>query len=187
MVALALPILIALGLWQLQRAEWKAALLDQYASNSRAPVVELGEGPIPEDAQFRTVRLFIECPEGPPIIRAGRNLAGQVGYSHLARCRVGATPLLLDSFWAPRPDATWFGGDAERVAQGWTQGVLVRQANDEWLLVQARVSPFLEPSAPPSLDTIPNNHFSYAIQWFSFAAILLVIYALYLRRWRRGA
>jgi cytochrome oxidase assembly protein ShyY1 len=43
----------------------------------------------------------------------------------------------------------------------------------------------LVPSAPPTPATIPNNHRSYAIQWFSFAAILAGIYAAYVRRWRR--
>jgi cytochrome oxidase assembly protein ShyY1 len=40
----------------------------------------------------------------------------------------------------------------------------------------------LEPSAPPSIRTIPNNHRSYALQWFSFAAIALVIYGLAVRK-----
>ncbi len=32
---------------------------------------------------------------------------------------------------------------------------------------------------------MPNNHLSYAVQWFSFAATALIIYALALRRRRR--
>jgi len=35
----------------------------------------------------------------------------------------------------------------------------------------------------PSMEQIPNNHLSYAIQWFAFAIIALVIYFLALR-WR---
>ena len=50
-------------------------------------------------------------------------------------------------------------------------------------LVAASPGPGLEASAPPSPDTIPNNHLSYAIQWFLFALIAVVIYALALR-WR---
>jgi cytochrome oxidase assembly protein ShyY1 len=49
-------------------------------------------------------------------------------------------------------------------------------------LVAASPPPGLEPSAPPSLASIPNNHRSYALQWFSFAAIALIIYALALRK-----
>ena len=37
-------------------------------------------------------------------------------------------------------------------------------------------------SKPPSPDSIPNNHLSYAVQWFLFAGIAALIYALALRK-----
>jgi cytochrome oxidase assembly protein ShyY1 len=49
-------------------------------------------------------------------------------------------------------------------------------------LVAATAPPGLQPSSPPSLETIPNNHRSYAVQWFLFALIALVIYALAVRK-----
>ena len=49
-------------------------------------------------------------------------------------------------------------------------------------LVAATPGPGLQPIAPPSPVTIANNHLSYAVQWFLFAAIALVIYVLALRR-----
>jgi cytochrome oxidase assembly protein ShyY1 len=49
-------------------------------------------------------------------------------------------------------------------------------------LVAATAAPGLQPSAPPSIEQIPNNHRSYAVQWFAFAGIALVIYALALRK-----
>ena len=49
-------------------------------------------------------------------------------------------------------------------------------------LVAASAPPGLEPSALPSLESIPNNHRFYAVQWFLFAAIALVIYVLALRK-----
>ncbi len=39
----------------------------------------------------------------------------------------------------------------------------------------------LQPSALPDVADIPNNHRSYAFQWFAFALTALVIYALALR------
>ena len=52
-------------------------------------------------------------------------------------------------------------------------------------LVAASAPPGLEPSAEPSLSSIPNNHRFYALQWFAFALIALVIYGLAVRkRWR---
>jgi cytochrome oxidase assembly protein ShyY1 len=38
----------------------------------------------------------------------------------------------------------------------------------------------------PSPDSIPNNHLSYAIQWFLFAAAAALIYVLALRLRQRG-
>ena len=37
-------------------------------------------------------------------------------------------------------------------------------------LTGATAAPPLAPSAPPSLDDVPNNHRFYAFQWFFFAA-----------------
>ena len=50
------------------------------------------------------------------------------------------------------------------------------------LLVSAEAAPGLQPSEPPSLDAIPNNHLAYAVQWFLFAGVALVIYAIALHR-----
>src|SRR5512146_2119597 len=86
MVALALPVLLGFGVWQLRRAEWKEALLAELARNAEAPLLDIGDGPIPADAQFRLVRVTLACTAGPSAPRAGRNLAGVSGYSHLVRC-----------------------------------------------------------------------------------------------------
>jgi surfeit locus 1 family protein len=39
-------------------------------------------------------------------------------------------------------------------------------------------------NAQPDPRSLPNNHLSYAVQWFLFAITALVIYGLAL--WRRG-
>ncbi len=53
-------------------------------------------------------------------------------------------------------------------------------------LVAAKRAAGLETVAPPSLDSISNNHRSYAIQWFMFAGIAALIYGLALRlRWKK--
>ena len=40
----------------------------------------------------------------------------------------------------------------------------------------------LAPNARPDPGEIPNNHWSYAIQWFLFALVALVIYGIALRK-----
>ena len=49
-------------------------------------------------------------------------------------------------------------------------------------LVADGAAPGLQPSARPSIESIPNNHRGYAVQWFLFAATAIVIYLLALRR-----
>ena len=70
---------------------------------------------------------------------------------------------------------------------GLVSGMIAPDRISRMRLVAATPGPGLEASAPPSPDIIPNNHFSYAIQWFLFAGIAVVIYVLALRwRWRRS-
>jgi surfeit locus 1 family protein len=177
MVALAVPTMIGFGVWQLQRMQWKEALLADLARNIDKPLLELGAGPVPEDAQFRLVGLELACPGGLAKLRAGRSPDGQSGYSYLTDCRAGDTGVTRDAGWAPRPEPHAILGGTARF-----EGRLVRGKGDSWILVQREVAAPLVPSAPPGPETISNNHLSYAIQWFSFAAILSVIYGLWLRR-----
>ena len=83
--------------------------------------------------------------------------------------------------WSKDPNApsTWKGGPVTGVI-GPDQRNLLRLVSSEGL-------GGLEPSAPPSLDSIPNNHRAYAVQWFLFAGIALVIYFIALRRRFPGA
>jgi surfeit locus 1 family protein len=51
------------------------------------------------------------------------------------------------------------------------------------LLLVADAPPLgLAANGKPDLSSVPNNHLSYAVQWFFFAAIAAVIYVLALRR-----
>jgi len=56
------------------------------------------------------------------------------------------------------------------------------EARRDPMIVADRPAPGLEASVPPSAADIPNNHLSYAVQWFLFAATAAVIYLLALRR-----
>jgi len=78
--------------------------------------------------------------------------------------------------WSKNPNAkvTWAGGPVS--------GTIGPDRRTRMRLVAASAPPGLEPSAPPSLSSIPNNHRNYALQWFAFAAIALVIYALAVRK-----
>jgi hypothetical protein len=109
---------------------------------------------------------------------AGENRAGEPGYVQIVRCTTGAEGpgMSVEVGWSKNPNArvNWAGGPVS--------GVIAPDQSSGMRLVAASAPPGLEPSAPPSLESIPNNHRSYALQWFSFAAIALLIYGLALRR-----
>jgi len=78
--------------------------------------------------------------------------------------------------WSKNPNASWTW------AGGPVSGVIAPDRQARIRLVAASAPPGLEPSALPSIRSIPNNHRSYAIQWFAFAGIAVVIYFLALRK-----
>jgi hypothetical protein len=109
---------------------------------------------------------------------AGQNLKGEPGYLIIADCRTGAEGpgLAVELGWSKNPNA----GRAYR--GGLVSGVIAPDSISRMRLVAATPGPGLVQSAPPSPDTIPNNHLSYAVQWFLFAVIAAVIYLLALRQ-----
>ena len=86
--------------------------------------------------------------------------------------------MAVDIGWSKTPAAPrWPGGEVH--------GLLLPDGDKLLRLVAATPAPGLRPSAPPTPDSLPNNHRFYAFQWFFFAAAAVVIYLLALRR--RGA
>jgi hypothetical protein len=109
---------------------------------------------------------------------AGRNRAGEPGYVHIVDCRTGfeGPGVSVELGWSrdPRAKVNWRGGPVS--------GVIAPDRRSRMRLVAASAPEGLAPSAPPSLETIPNNHRSYAVQWFLFAFIAAAIYALAVRK-----
>jgi surfeit locus 1 family protein len=176
-VALAVVVMIGLGVWQLRRAAWKDALVAQYAAARSLPATAFPA--VPTDAEsllFRRAGGYCLQVTGWRA-SAGRNLKGEAGWRHVAACRTGGGEgpgMQVDMGWSNRSDApNW------RV-----EGVIGPDSKHRILLVSTAPAPGLAASELPSTDDIPNNHLSYAVQWFAFAAIAAIIYALALRRRR---
>jgi cytochrome oxidase assembly protein ShyY1 len=109
---------------------------------------------------------------------AGENAGGEPGYVQIADCATGAEGpgMAVELGWSknPNPKFSWNGG--------LVSGIIGPDRISRMRLVAASAPEGLEPSAAPSIRSIPNNHRSYALQWFSFATIALVIYALAVRK-----
>ena len=114
------------------------------------------------------------------------------GILYIALCQTGAEgPGFLAAMGiSDRPNLKpeWTGGAVS--------GMIVTEPNRYSVIERAiGVTPVLNPMlvaqapppgmravAKPSPDDVPNNHLSYAVQWFLFAAAAAVIYGLALRK-----
>ncbi len=112
-VAAAVATMIGLGIWQLQRAAWKEALLAEYGRAAALPAVDLdpllaGGRPLPA-LSFRRALVTCDARDAAVEARAGRNLADATGQAYYVPCRPGASGpagrLRINAGWATRPDA----------------------------------------------------------------------------------
>jgi hypothetical protein len=178
-VAAAVLTMVALGAWQLKRAGEKDALLAKLAASRNLPPISYPTTPLAEDQipLFRFATGLCLQPLGKRAT-AGRNAAGETGFSHIIECRTGVEGpgMSVDIGWSKNPNATvnWPGGPVS--------GVIAPDSRTRMRLVAATAAPGLQPSAPPTIEQIPNNHRSYAVQWFMFAALAAGIYLLAVRK-----
>jgi surfeit locus 1 family protein len=184
LVALAVATMIGLGIWQLERRQQKEALLASYAAAAGKPPI--GWPVIPPKEPLPLFRAATgNCLSVVGFRTApGQSVQGEPGFLVIADCRTGAEGpgLSVELGWSKNPNA---GRDYRG---GLVSGIIAPDSRSRMRLVAATPGPGLSASAPPSPDTIPNNHLSYAIQWFLFAGIAVVIYVLALRgRWRKEA
>ena len=181
-VAGAVATMIGLGIWQIDRARQKEALLAGYAAAQGQPEISFPTAPFANDPPlFRKASgTCVEVTGWRPV--AGESRDGKVGYAFLADCRTGAEGpgMVVDAGWSANPQAgpQWKGGPVA--------GVIAPDKKAKMRLVSATGLGGLAASAPPSPAMIPNNHRSYAVQWFAFAGIALIIYFLALKGRRKG-
>jgi surfeit locus 1 family protein len=180
LVAAAVAAMIALGVWQLQRREWKEALLARYASAQAMSAAV----PWPRDKTAMEQSLFrwssFTCQRVlDRRVTAARSASGQSGVAQIARCAIdgGGEAEVALGWSAPTEQPAWSGGQVS--------GVIAPGGKFGGTLHAAQPPGGLQPLAPPDPRDVPNNHLSYAVQWFFFALTAVAIYVLALRkRWR---
>lgn len=180
-VAAAVATMIGLGLWQIGRAHWKDSLLARYEHNRSLPATAFPKAPTRADERLLFRRAIGGCLQTVSwSARSGRNRAGEAGWRHIAMCRSNATRpnIAIDFGWSNN------GNSPARYGPGTVTGTIGPDRDQILLLVSDRPAPGLQPSALPSIDDIPNNHRAYAMQWFFFAGLAVLIYVLALRRRR---
>ena len=180
LVSAAVALMIGLGVWQLERKGEKEALLAQYAAAADLPPVSW-QASLPPGAPLLYRRSSVNCiavTEWQTV--SGRSVDGRSGFAQVAHCRTGGAEgpgAKVAVGWTDRPGhPDWRGG----IVDG-----LIAPFGKEIKLVSDSAVPGTERLATPTAEDIPNNHLSYAIQWFLFAGMAAVIYGLALRGKRR--
>lgn len=179
-VVVAASIMIKLGFWQLDRLHQKEALLAQFAQaqalSSIAPWPGNGNQPARHTMNFRQTE--VECAKVLRITAvSGRNAKGEAGWAHIAHCAVAQgyarTEVVLG--WSKDPKSpAWSGGIA--------RGTFRMTGQYAARVIAEPPLAGLAANAHPDPSTIPNNHLSYAVQWFMFALIALLIFGLAARK-----
>ena len=192
---LGFTVLVALGIWQVQRLHWKEGLLAEMESRLLETPAALPAVPDPERDRFRAVRIQGTI-EGQGVAVFGTWRGAGAGYRIISPFRTDdGRDILVDRGIAAAPEARdlvprdrvaiegnldWPEG-ADGTARGlediWLSrsiGPLSRALDTEQVMLVVRATS--DPStaiAPVPMDTagIPNNHLGYAIQWFGLALV----------------
>lgn len=190
-------ILIALGIWQLQRLEWKGALLADREARINAAPVALPDMPDPHRDQYLPVRVTGEVdPDRFVRVLASQRQAG-AGYRIISALRTDGRTILIDRGFVPLEDrrlaqpagqAEFTGNllwpddttastpEPDLTKNIWFSrdvAALADALGAEPVLLVVREGPDDAPVTPQPVDTssIPNDHLEYAITWFSLAAV----------------
>jgi surfeit locus 1 family protein len=182
-VAAAVALLVRLGVWQLNQAERKQALLARYAAAEKMPpvtwpTVPLRDGQLPLFRHATGVCLRVVG----QTVHGGENQSGEPGYVHILDCATGAEGpgMSVEVGWAKNPNVhvQWPGG--------LVSGIIVPDRRTRMRLVAASAPAGLEPSKTPDVSTVspitPPIHRGYAATWFALALIALIIYGLAVRK-----
>ncbi|MAY88684.1 MAG: cytochrome oxidase biogenesis protein Surf1, facilitates heme A insertion [Pseudooceanicola sp.] len=201
-------ILIGLGVWQVQRLDWKRSVLAEIEARIAAPEVALPDAPDAETDKYLAVQVAGTILAGELHVLVSRKNIG-AGFRIIAPFETdGGRRILLDRGFVPTAAA-----DAERslgpvtvagnlhwpnetdsytpepdiAANTWFARDVPAMAaalGTEPVLLVARTDTGPSPM-PVGTEGIPNDHLQYAITWFSLALIWAAMTAFFL--WRPGA
>jgi surfeit locus 1 family protein len=194
-----LGIFISLGRWQWQRGEDKQAVWAEFERDAPAAPADGGIDDLP---RFSRVELRGRFDPAHQFLLDNRSHQGRPGYEVLIPFDTdNAGRLLVNRGWIPftgyrdrlpdvsagLPTAGLDSGRAPPAPDANWPKLTSFPTHDELQSMLgeniARRIVLLDPQAPggylrewqpPGLD--PSRHFSYAIQWWGFAAVLLVLY-----------
>jgi surfeit locus 1 family protein len=214
LLAIALPVFVAFGLWQLDRAEQKRELAELLQTRTALPAYRL-EALVtdPEAVRFRKLTARGRFESAGQIFLEGRRHANHAGFHVITPLHIegGEVRVLVNRGWipadaaglptdAPIPEGlvtvngeTYIPAPPALVLQGGTDAAAAWGERWPYLttaLYAARVDYPVQPVAIledpadeggfvrswPAEPPKEGMHIGYAIQWFAFAVIALILY-----------
>ncbi|MEP5730624.1 MAG: SURF1 family protein [Sulfitobacter sp.] len=204
-------ILVALGVWQMQRLAWKQGVIADINARIVAASVAIPAQPDPTTDRFLPVEATGRFTGDTRRVLVSQKETG-AGYRLITVFETEDRRVLVDRGFVASDDKGIATPHLQVTVQGnlqWPQEIdsftpEPDRANNIWfardvptLAAELKTDPVLivarnvtndDPVVTPlPVDTsrIPNNHLQYAITWFSLAAVWLAMSLLFLRR-RRG-
>ena len=180
--ALAIAIVcVRLGVWQLDRLGQRRARNAGLAARLALTPLEVVRGTPPDSARQRRLIARGAYDYAGELIGSGRSFDGTPGVALVTPLRLAdGSTVYVDRGWVPSPDARHVDQTLYRESDTATVeglGVIPTPGRYDvpFILQQsgiAAVRGLPRRWPPPALDDGP--HLSYAIQWFSFALIIVV-------------
>jgi surfeit locus 1 family protein len=195
---LVAAVCVRLGLWQLDRLSQRRSRNSMLAARLALPPLELRSGRVPLDS-VRQRRVVARGMYDYSRERAwpGRSFQGTPGVALITPLRLSdGSMVLVDRGWVPSPDAFHVDHAAYREADSAAvEGIAFVPPRGRGDVDPAGFLPFvIQAEVPEAARGLPRRwprvaldngpHLSYAIQWFSFAIIVLVGTGLMLRNKR---
>ena len=203
-----ISILVVLGIWQLQRLDWKNSLLYNIEQKITAEPVQLMGDLVEVNDQYRSVIVEGDIKPGeihvltsskntgpgflvvvPLELASGKVIMVDRGFipeaeKNLERSR-GRVKLVGNLLWPNETDSFTPAPDVKK--NMWFARDLKKMSNhlktDEVLVVMRRSEPIGKPAPQQIGIHIANDHLGYAITWFSLAVVwfgmtILLVYRI---------
>ena len=205
-------VLVSLGVWQVQRLEWKMGILDRIESRIVSESVAIPLNPDPSNDNYLPVMADGRVLHPELAVLLSRKGLGP-GFRIIVPFKTEGRRILLDRGFVPERHLEDSRGEEDVSVEGnllWPDEIdrwftpepegnlwfardvpsMARELGTEALLIVVRNSTTeVENLFPWPVDTvgIPNDHREYAITWFSLAAAWLGMTAFWLWRIRQSS
>ena len=194
-------LLLSLGKWQMDRLKWKEAMLQEITDQISATPQSIPQTPDPDGDKYLSVKAQGTIEEVNVRVLASRKHIG-AGYRIISPFVTDGRRILLDrgfiktdapltpppdrqvevmgnlhwpkdaDEYTPQPDLKnniWFAREVRDLA--------LHFDTEPVLIIASNITPTTPHIAPLPVDTvgIPNDHFQYAVTWFSLATVWTIM------------